>query len=211
MIKLDRFFAWVLYVSMLAYFISGYSMTKGIIDAKTGTYLHTKLLPYLIVIAFLCHTGYAIHLAFKRWRIWNNGTKILLVLIYLLLLGLFIFVESFYLENKENNNSSNQVTQPINSNANNNVPDSMTNKTDTENTITNLEDKYFTVDELAKYNGENGMPAYVAVDGVVYDMSSVFISGTHYSHYAGTELTEEFYSRHSKSEITKYPIVGKLK
>jgi hypothetical protein len=30
----------------------------------------------------------------------------------------------------------------------------------------------FTLEELATYNGQNGQPAYIAVEGVVYDVSN---------------------------------------
>ncbi len=33
--------------------------------------------------------------------------------------------------------------------------------------------KTFTLEELKQFNGQNGQPAYVAVDGVVYDVSNV--------------------------------------
>ena len=81
LIKLDRFFAWVLFATMLLYFISGYGMTKGLIDANLATKLHISWLTYIILIAFTVHTSYAIHLALKRWRIWNAPAKILLFLI----------------------------------------------------------------------------------------------------------------------------------
>lgn len=199
LVKIDRFFAWVLYASMLIYFVSGYGMTKGVIDAKTAIFLHNEIMPYIIVVSFLIHTGYAIHLAFKRWRIWNIVSKILLILIYLLLFGLFIYIESLYFNNKKSDLPTTEETtadslfpQPIPSESGGN-------------------EKIFTLSELAKYNGKNGMPAYVAVDGIVYDVTTVFSNGAHYSHLAGTELTDEFYSKHVKSQITKYPVVGKLK
>ena len=34
-----------------------------------------------------------------------------------------------------------------------------------------MAEKIFTKNELAQYNGQNGQPAYVAVQGVVYDVS----------------------------------------
>jgi len=70
--------------------------------------------------------------------------------------------------------------------------------------------KTFTLAQLAKYNGLNGQPAYVAVDGDVYDLSAKFQQGKHFSHYAGTELTNAFYSYHAKRSLASYPIVGTL-
>lgn len=70
--------------------------------------------------------------------------------------------------------------------------------------------KTFTLEELAQYNGQDDSPAYVAVDGVVYDVSLVFTKGKHYQHLAGKELTKDFYSYHAKKSIEKYPVVGEL-
>jgi len=41
--------------------------------------------------------------------------------------------------------------------------------------------------ELAKYNGQAGQPAYVAVDGVVYDVTGVaaWADGKHHGNLAG--------------------------
>jgi predicted heme/steroid binding protein len=74
--------------------------------------------------------------------------------------------------------------------------------------------KVFTLDELAKYNGQNGMPAYVAVDGVVYDVSNVSLwqGGSHQGlHQAGQDMTQEIkQSPHGKQVLAKLPVVGTL-
>lgn len=73
-----------------------------------------------------------------------------------------------------------------------------------------MKEKIFSIKELSEYNGKRGKPSYVAVDGIVYDVSDIFDNGDHYSHLAGQDLTDDFYSHHMKSEIEKYPVVGKL-
>lgn len=75
---------------------------------------------------------------------------------------------------------------------------------------TEAAEKTFTLEELAKYDGREGRPAYLAVDGMVYDLSSVFYEGEHYEHIAGKSLTKEFYSQHTKEALKDYPIVGRL-
>ncbi|NMM63839.1 cytochrome B5 [Clostridium sp. P21] len=73
----------------------------------------------------------------------------------------------------------------------------------------------FTIEELSKYDGSMGKPAYVAVNGVVYDVSrsSVWGGGTHFGLYAGKDLSEEFKGCHGdKIEILKsLPVVGNIK
>jgi predicted heme/steroid binding protein len=82
--------------------------------------------------------------------------------------------------------------------------------TSQESSSTESQERVFTREELVKYNGKNGTPPYVAVDGVVYDMTGVFVNGRHFFHTAGEDLTDAFYMEHMKSQITKYPVVGKL-
>lgn len=79
--------------------------------------------------------------------------------------------------------------------------------------VDSLKEKIFTRDELAQYDGSGGKPAYVAVEGVVYDVSTekTWGGGTHFSLYAGKDLTSEFNSCHDKEEILKnLPKVGIL-
>lgn len=208
---------------MFLYFVSGYGMTKGIIDASLATKLHINYLSYIVLIAFTIHTSYAIHLAFKRWGIWNTGTKIILTSLFVLFALAFFYVDKYYQKGsgdkdnvlssgkKTTNTSTGQVADSNEDNAtaseNTEIPE---NSNSNQTTETSSTEKTFSRTELAKYNGENGNPAYVAVDGDIYDLSSVFTTGKHFSHYAGTELTNAFYSYHAKRSLSKYPIVGKL-
>ena len=64
--------------------------------------------------------------------------------------------------------------------------------------------------ELAQYNGQNGKPAYVAVNGVVFDVTTVFVKGKHFTHLAGQELTGAFLRQHVPSALSGYPVVGQL-
>jgi len=210
LIKLDRFFAWVLLIGMIFYFVSGYGMTKGIIDQTLSAKIHLDYLTYLVLVAFMFHTTFAIHLAFKRWQIWNRGGKILLATFFSLFLGFFIYADKFY-QAKSETDSSSTTKNPVTTSSNT-ATTSDENSDNTSNSANNTTPATpaFTVAELAKYDGKNGSPAYVAVDGNVYDLTSVFRSGKHYSHFAGKELTNAFYSYHAKTILARYPIVGKL-
>ena len=87
---------------------------------------------------------------------------------------------------------------------------------DTTTQITNTTNEttlpVFTLEELAVYNGQNGQKGYIAVDGVIYDVTTAFPNGMHQGlHLAGTDATAAFNSSpHARSILTGLPIVGSL-
>ena len=88
LIKLDRFSGWALLVLMILYFISGYGMTKEIINPVTAKYLHEVLLPIPMFIFFTIHIAVNLRLALIRWRLasrqWINFYVILLTGLFLI-------------------------------------------------------------------------------------------------------------------------------
>ncbi len=71
----------------------------------------------------------------------------------------------------------------------------------------------FTLDELAQYDGKNGNDAYVAIDGIVYDVTNAakWQNGSHYGVQAGTDCTTAISrSPHGTSVLDGLPIVGIL-
>lgn len=71
-----------------------------------------------------------------------------------------------------------------------------------------------TLEELAAYNGKDGNPAYIAVDGVIYDVtnSSRWKNGDHNGFEAGQDLTDAIknQSPHGTSTLQRMPVVGTL-
>lgn len=71
-----------------------------------------------------------------------------------------------------------------------------------------------TLDELAQYNGKDGQPAYIAVDGVIYDVSDLprWANGEHNGFEAGQDLTEEIdnESPHGRGVLERADVVGIL-
>lgn len=72
-----------------------------------------------------------------------------------------------------------------------------------------------TTEDLKEFNGRDGNPAYVAVSGVIYDVStsSLWPDGDHEgAHQAGQDLTEELKSApHVRAVIERFPVIGQLK
>jgi len=193
LVKIDRFAAWTLLATIVLFFISGFGMVKGFIDYQFATNLHLNILVPIGLISFSIHTFLAVRMALMRWRKWNRNSLVSLIMIYLGFIIFFVYIGFFYQKSAN--------ISPANGSAINNSP---------AQTIDNNQ-KTFTIDELAKYNGKNGNPAYAAVDGIVYDLSLIFINGTHRGHAAGQDLTAAFNTEHSKSQLTKYPVMGIIK
>ena len=75
--------------------------------------------------------------------------------------------------------------------------------------------KDMTLDELKKYNGKNGNPAYVAVNGTIYDVTNAkgWRNGAHKNGVvAGVDLTKVIGdSPHGDSVLKDLPVIGKIK
>ena len=75
--------------------------------------------------------------------------------------------------------------------------------------------KEFSKEELARYNGKNGRPAYAAYKGKVYDLSGSFLwnEGSHQVlHNAGVDLTDAMeQAPHGGDILEKFPLVGTLR
>lgn len=71
----------------------------------------------------------------------------------------------------------------------------------------------FNKDELAQYNGRNGNRAYVAVNGVVYDVTNnaAWAAATHFGLKAGEDLTNQFAGCHQgqSSILQNLMVVGR--
>ena len=72
-----------------------------------------------------------------------------------------------------------------------------------------------TLEELSEFDGQDGRAAYIAVDGVIYDVSESkrWKDGKHNGYTAGKDLTEEIknISPHGVSKLKQVPAIGKLK
>ena len=72
----------------------------------------------------------------------------------------------------------------------------------------------FSKQELARYDGSNGRPAYIAYKAKIYDVSASFLwqKGKHQAlHIAGCDLTGVLaQAPHNEDFLEKFPVVGTL-
>lgn len=69
----------------------------------------------------------------------------------------------------------------------------------------------FTPKTLAQYDGKDGRPAYIAVDGLVYDVGDYFIDGEHHQGIrAGVDITGQVTRRKCINALTHCPVVGTM-
>jgi len=81
----------------------------------------------------------------------------------------------------------------------------------TQAPTTQSADRVFTATELATFNGQNGQPAYVAVDGVVYDVTNnpSWAGGVHRGVTAGQDVSNIIPPSHrADMRFEANPIVG---
>ena len=70
-----------------------------------------------------------------------------------------------------------------------------------------------TLEELALFDGRNGNKAYIAVNGIIYDVSnsSLWPNGRHNGYQAGQDLSVPITSSpHGLSTLSRLPIIGTL-
>lgn len=69
-----------------------------------------------------------------------------------------------------------------------------------------------TLEELSNYNGKDGKPAYIAVQGFIYDVtnSSLWRNGQHNGFEAGQDLTDIIINQspHGLSTLSRVPKIG---
>lgn len=68
--------------------------------------------------------------------------------------------------------------------------------------------------QLALRNGQDKPEIWVALRGVVYDVtaSRLWRNGKHYEHWAGQDLTDELKDApHNENVFDKFKVIGRLK
>ena len=67
-----------------------------------------------------------------------------------------------------------------------------------------------TLHDLAQHDGQNGAPAYMAINGTVYDVTKVQLlnDGRHHGVTPGNDVTDQFV--HNKAILNRLQVIGTL-
>lgn len=202
MVKADRVAAWTMLIVVLMFAVSGFGMTKGLIDRDLARTLHFSWLAGIGLAAFVVHTSWAVRLSLMRWRVWNLASKIGLFAAYaVIVLGLgylYFFYQPSWNEAV--------LSDEISAYADDDSP--AETAAPTAGSASEAAQTVFTAETLAVFDGLGGQPAYAAIDGKVYDLSSVFRNGAHEGFSAGKDWTAEFHSQHPASLLKNFSVVG---
>jgi predicted heme/steroid binding protein len=172
-------------IALLLILALWYLSAKEVLNPDFTTKLN--LMP-IATILLITHVSLALRAILLRYRLWNTFTQICVAMLFVILIFDYSYAKFF---------SANKI-------------DTQIKQIETAESSITIPNKVFTLEELVKFNGKDGKPAYVAIDGLVYDLSLVFINGSHFGHKAGTDLTKEFKKAHSPSMLKKYFVVGRL-
>jgi hypothetical protein len=94
--RVDKFGMWILLVLILAFFFTGYGMTKHIMDPVLAKYIHGQLLPIPLLIFLCVHVVKAVHNQFKKWKFFNSERVLDLYAYGITLIVAFILIWLYF-------------------------------------------------------------------------------------------------------------------
>lgn len=95
--KIDKFGMWILLCLVLLFVITGYGMTKHLMDPVAAKYIHTQILPVPLLIFFCIHILKSVRNQFKKWNVFSSATTTdiyayaVTLIITLILIWLFFY------------------------------------------------------------------------------------------------------------------------
>jgi hypothetical protein len=92
--NLSRYSAWVAMLVVVLYILTGYGMTKRIIDPDLAKRLHQHVLPIPLFLSLILHGGISARGALRRWRVFKNplSADAYAAVLGVVVLGLFVWL-----------------------------------------------------------------------------------------------------------------------
>jgi hypothetical protein len=69
MSRISRICAWILLVSVVIFFISGFDIQGRFLSPQLSSLVHLKYLLLPVELAFTFHASFAMNQAFRRWKL----------------------------------------------------------------------------------------------------------------------------------------------
>jgi hypothetical protein len=95
--KISRFTAWVAILMCVLLILTGYGMTKRIMNQDTAKYLHTVIFPIPLFVSLIVHGGLSARTSLRRWKVFEHDgvgdLYVLAISVVLLSLFLWLFLE----------------------------------------------------------------------------------------------------------------------
>ena len=83
--RINNFGVWILLFLIFLFIITGYGMTKNVMDPVLAKYIHTRLLPIPFFVFLMVHVLGSVYRQFKNWNIFKSE-RVLNIYVYCLAL-----------------------------------------------------------------------------------------------------------------------------
>ena len=92
--KLDRWAAWTTIIMIVLFVVTGYGMTKDIMDRDLARRLHSDIIPIPFFVALLIHGGLSLRHAMWRWKVFEkrSAADLFVLAVVLVLAALFMWL-----------------------------------------------------------------------------------------------------------------------
>ena len=92
--KADRWGSWALLIIVLAFVLTGFGMTRHLMDPALANFVHTRILPPPLFVLLLVHVFRPVRGLLKGWKVFSGETALDLYTwaLALILGSLFFFV-----------------------------------------------------------------------------------------------------------------------
>jgi hypothetical protein len=92
--RLSRWSAWAAMLIVVLYIVTGYGMTKRIVDPDWAKRLHERWLPIPLFLTLLLHGGVCARGAARRWHVFRNAAAgdLYVLTVGIVLFGLFMWL-----------------------------------------------------------------------------------------------------------------------
>jgi hypothetical protein len=92
--RISRWSAWVSFVVVLLFIVTGYGMTKQMIDPTLAKFLHAKVLPIPLFLALVVHGGICARDSLRRWKVFKSdaAADLYVAAFSVFLLGFFVWL-----------------------------------------------------------------------------------------------------------------------